>query len=123
MSTLASIVRGQVAELYGKFRPATGLDAEERKGVAAERQEFASRVVSGLEELDHSREVVVKHFRRIVRELRNEPSWAKMPTAEGIVSRVRRCVEQGIERPMCAACVRMGGAPGVFGDSPMIEQG
>lgn len=116
---IPEVVRGQVAELFGRFRPAAGLSAEEVKGVAAERQEFASRVAHGLQELQHPQAAIVREFRRIIRELRNEPAWAKMPTPEGIVGRVRSCLEQGIARPTCPACDRVGGSPGFFANSAL----
>lgn len=114
MSTLSSIVRGQIAELFGRFRPAAGLSGDELKGISAERHEFQTQVVYGLEELAHDRGAIVKHFRRVIHDLKNQPVWKPMPTAAEIVDSVRRGIEQGIERPMCAACEHMGGSPGVF---------
>lgn len=120
--SLAETVRGQVAELFGKYRPAAGLSAEEIKAIGAERTEFASRIVAGLRGLAHSQDAITREFRRVIYEIRNEPWGSKMPTAEGIVGRVRSACSGGFEIPWCVCCEHLGGTPGYWIDSPLTDK-
>lgn len=105
--TLAEVVRAQVATLFGKFRPAGGLSAEEQNAVRAERVEFADRLVALLRAIDANEAAVVQEVRRITRELYND-TLARLPSVEFIAVRVKAAF-RATSRPVCFACEEIGG--------------
>lgn len=105
--TLAEVVRAQVATLFGKFRPAGGLSAEEQAAVRAERVEFADRLVALLRAIDANEAAVVQEVRRITRELYND-TLARLPSVEFIALRVKAAFRASA-RPTCFACEEIGG--------------
>lgn len=108
MATLHEVVRGQVAEFYGRFRPATGLTENERTGIAAEREQFSSELIRELTRLESPPAKVLSQFREVMREIKAEPWTNKVPTVEAIVARTRSRCLQGITRDFCPACTSYG---------------
>lgn len=109
---LSEVVRGQVAELFGRFRQATALSAEERQAVAGERQEYASKLTALLSEIERVTEArVVEELRRILGEMRSDSSLVKLPPPEEVARRVESAALAKAEKPYCPVCERFGGMP------------
>lgn len=117
MSTLGEAVRGNVASLFGRFRPPQGQTAEAIQSAKAERIEFGDRLIPMLKLLSSEPGRLEKATRSVFRELQGEPASNPMPTPDGIAARVRAMLSMVEDRPDCVACLELGGIPGIFTDS------
>jgi hypothetical protein len=106
--TLAQVVKAQVALLFGKYRPAGGLDAEEQKAVQAERHDFADRLVSMVQAIDAPEAAVIEQVRKVTRDVYADERRQNLPTVESLCSLVKRSFVSR-EKPPCLGCRDMGG--------------
>lgn len=106
---LESVVKGQVAELFGRFRTATALSPDEKNAIALERQEYAANLAGALEAIEGVPEArVVDELRRVIGELRNDVSLVRLPSIEDLVRKVRTGAMATVQKPYCPACERFG---------------
>lgn len=116
-ANLGEVVRANVAQLFGRFRPPAGMSESEIKGVKAERVEFAQRLVTMLKVLDAPASKIIRELREVCRELMNQPFTMRMPTADGIAGSVRERVQREVVHPPCPICSKLTSAPGIYADS------
>ena len=116
-TNLGEVVRANVAQLFGRFRPPSGMSESEVKGIKAERLEFAQRLVTMLKAVDAPTDSIIHEFRDVMRELMNQPYSVRMPTADGIAASVRERCQRDVVYPPCPICSKVGGRPGVLADS------
>jgi len=122
--TLRSVIQGNLATLWGRYRPTQGLSAGEIEGIGAERREFGERLRAVLDDVDAPTSRLIAELRRVFHEIEVQAYSLKMPTAEEIAGRVRGAIVGSRRKPTCPACSRLGGTPGVWSDSalgPAVE--
>lgn len=107
MSVRETIV-GQVAELFGKMRPAAGLSPEERESLAAERKGFAEDLVALLKKLPHGARKIEQTARDVFHEIKNQPYTLKVPQPYEVYRRIDSRLTVGTVKPWCPVCERWG---------------
>ncbi len=107
--SLAEVVRAQVALLFGKYRPAGGLSEEETRAVRAERTEFGDRLVTMIRGIDAPEAAVVEQVRLVTRDVYADDRMRNLPTVESLCALVKRSFSSNLHRPLCFACVELGG--------------
>jgi hypothetical protein len=106
--TLAEVVRAQVATIFGKWRPAAGLEAAEAAAVLAERRDFADRLTSFVRAIEAPEPAVIQRVRDVTRSIYNDPNLRNLPTPEAIALQVKQ-VFVAKQRQRCVGCIQMGG--------------
>ncbi len=106
--TVVEVVRAQVATLFGKYRPAGGLTAEETSAVQAERVEFSRRLADLIRGIDAPDAAIIEQIRNVTRVVYSDDKMRNLPTPESLCSLVKRAFATRI-RATCQGCVDMGG--------------
>ncbi len=120
--TLATVIRGNLSTLWGRYRPSANLSREEVEGIAAERKDFGNRIKEILEDVQAPTANIIRELRGVFHEIEKQPYSLKMPTAEEIGGRVRGRLIAEEEKPMCPACEHLGERPGVWADTAGREK-
>jgi hypothetical protein len=115
MSNIGEVVRGNVAGLFGRFRPPAGKSASEIAAVKAERVEFGDRLIPSLKLMSADAKKIERATRDVFKEIESS-SILIMPDPEAIAASVRDKLNVTEKREDCAACVEFGGVPAIFRD-------
>ncbi len=108
-TTLREVVTAQVTLLWSRFRPLKDLGEDERKALAAERQEWGRALTSYLRAQDEAEGVVIRGLRTVCREILQQQGPGAVPSPEDVSTRVRRLIQKPLPVSECLGCRQMGG--------------
>lgn len=108
-TTLREVVTAQVTLLWSRFRPMKDMGEEERKALAAERQEWGRALTSYLRAQDEADGAVIAALRTVCREILQQQGLGTVPSPEEVSTRVRRLIQKPLPTVECLGCKMMGG--------------